>query len=1266
MTHLLDISGDDVAELDDSNLRTLVGMLCEADLTKRGLPLTAVTWGGHQNARDGGLDVRVLLNDCSIQGFVPRSNTGFQVKHSDMPAGAIIGEMRPEGVLRVLIKDLAEQGGAYVIVSAQGSTSETALQKRIEAMRSALANEPNAERLFLDFYDRNRLATWVRENPSVVPWLRDKIHRPLRGWYAYGAWPSCPPLDGEYLVDAKCRIRDQRIPHEEAFSISDGLDRIRAVLASQGSVVRLVGLSGTGKTRFVQALFDARVGHDALPSTLAFYCDFGHEPLPSPAELIQQLKRKGSEAFVVVDNCPREVHRSLTDHCKTSGGAVSLLTVEFDVADDLPEETQVFRLESASDEVIEKLLLQRMSNLSDVDRQRIVEFSGGNARIALALGGSVKQGDSIFRLADRDLFKRLFEQGQGSSETLLRTGEVASLVYSFNADTSNPSKPELEALANIAGMPIDEFYRNVKTLQDRDLIQRRGIWRALLPQALADKLARQALESIFRSNLDEALFGGSCDRLVTSFTRRLGYLHDSEAAQSIVRDWLAVGGMLGTFGSSYFNSATRFENIAPVIPDLTLATMERWINGPDGESVLDVKTPHRDIYVRVLTSVAYDPNLFLRAAWLLALFAVREPPDQRHNGARRSLGQLFRIFSSGTHASLEQRMILVTKLTQTDIVSFRNLALDLRDEMLSSGSFRSFSSHGFGSRSRDYGWFPETEDQATAWYSIVLQEVSALATSTSSLAVGAQSLLAKRFQKLWHQGMYRQLEQVVITIVEHIFWPEGWLAALKTLRQSDDSMPAQEKELLREIVSQLQPKNSFQSARVYIFSQPWSNLDVADDLEVATSGQQALDSQEAAYKQTIELGQELSISTAVDELLPDLMSPKAFRAMSFSRGLALGTTDMKLLWTKLVRAFEGADPASRNCAALVGFLQGGAARDIALTNELLNDVAAHPILREWLPILQVETSLAEPGLARLEQALFTGAARASAFYSLIPGERSDQIAPDRLNRIIIGIAKLSIGFPVAAQILYVRLLRDKQKKINHPLEIVTCGRDFLRLCDFLDADQMLDHYLAEIAKECLFQPEAAGVARELCVKFIDSENMPGSAYYLYDGFLSTLFQLQPFECLDVFFGEGITDRLQRILMLRSLRKGIFNALPIDVILEWARRDSQTRFPIIASGLDPLKPMEGISAPDWSDTALTVLEEAPNKLKVLEAFASQFVPMSWRGSLAGILENRRALLTRFFDSTDARESAWAREQDARLASIAEQERIRENKRDVRFE
>jgi hypothetical protein len=76
---MLEINGDDIALLKDEDLRALGGRLCESELRNRGISPSCVTWGGDQNAGDGGVDVRVSLPpQVEAAGFIPRSETGSE------------------------------------------------------------------------------------------------------------------------------------------------------------------------------------------------------------------------------------------------------------------------------------------------------------------------------------------------------------------------------------------------------------------------------------------------------------------------------------------------------------------------------------------------------------------------------------------------------------------------------------------------------------------------------------------------------------------------------------------------------------------------------------------------------------------------------------------------------------------------------------------------------------------------------------------------------------------------------------------------------------------------------------------------------------------------------------------------------------------------------------------------------------------------------------------------------------------------------------
>jgi hypothetical protein len=145
-----------------------------------------------------------LPTGTTVDGFIPRGDTGFQVKKPDMPRSAILAEMRPkaDGALRAVIADLAKASGAYIIVSGSASTSDVALTNRRTAMAEAVSKCCDSSKLMLDFYDRSRIATWVREHAGLVTWVRSKIGKAIPGWRAYESWSYRPEgADATYLVD---------------------------------------------------------------------------------------------------------------------------------------------------------------------------------------------------------------------------------------------------------------------------------------------------------------------------------------------------------------------------------------------------------------------------------------------------------------------------------------------------------------------------------------------------------------------------------------------------------------------------------------------------------------------------------------------------------------------------------------------------------------------------------------------------------------------------------------------------------------------------------------------------------------------------------------------------------------------------------------------------------------------------------------------------------------------------------------------------------
>lgn len=1260
---MFDIGPDEVALLNDIDLRELVGRLCEAELACRGLSTAAVTWGGNQTAADGGLDVRVSLPiGAHVDGYIPRFSTGFQVKTPDMPRAAIIAEMRPGGAIRPVIQELADEAAAYVIVSSHGSAADIALRNRRNALREALTGVANAAQLHTDFYDRTRLASWVRQHPGLITWVKERVGRALVGWRPYGPWSGAAEgVEAEYLLDDKLRLHLGGQRDTNAQPIADAIDELRDELAQPRKMVRLVGLSGVGKTRFVQALFDARIGSRPLPSSLAVYTNLSDNPDPQPTGLASDLIANRTRAVLIVDNCPPDLHRRLSELCAASGSMVSVLTVEYDVRDDQPEGTQVVTLETSSPELIEELIRRRFPHVSEVDARTISEASGGNARIAIALAGTVEQSETVGGLSDDELFHRLFRQRHDPNDALLLAAQACSLVYSFEGEALAGDDAELPRLAVLADQTPREVYRHVGELLRRDLVQQRSVWRAVLPHAIANRLAARALEDTPYDLIDQQLVTGGTDRLARSFSRRLAFLHEHPLAIAIVERWLAPGGLLGDTTALNDLGRAMFENVAPVSPGTALAALER-TSGGDPEVAGIILRQHRFL----LRSLAYDSLLFERCASLLALAATQSSDERESKEASDTFVSLFTIYLSGTHATIEQRLRVIERLLRSGEVRQRSLGLAALDEVLEATHFSSFHRFEFGGRSRDYGYGPRCDEDVTRWYCAALALIERLAFTEEVLKPNLGSLLARNFRGLWtFAHMFDDLEGLSRRFAADGFWRDGWAACQQTMRFDRDQLAPDSLSRLSALEAVLRPSNLSERVRAVVLGGWSGGLDLEDiDLEGDTTSEY-----ERLEAIATELGAAVSANEAIfADLLPDLLRG-GNRAWAFGRGLAGAVENSRATWSRLVRGLEQIPPEDRNVQVLRGLLAELWEQDRDLAQDLLDAALDQPILIPFVPVLHSAVQLDARGVERLKQALNSGQVPVWMYRNLALDRTTDHLAAADLRDLLLLIADQPEGFEVAVNVLSMRLFSDRSTQRQHEPELLEAGRELLRRISFRKGNQRGDRELARVVQACLNGPEAALLAAEVAGRL----RRAVAAYETYsfdnDDLLKALLAVQPKAVLDALF-EGDDQQQRAGIGVFDHRSNPADGISCEDLIAWCDQDRERRYPLAASFVTFAHRPEESGPKVWSEQAKALLAYAPDPRSVLAVFVKRFRPTGWSGSRAAVMEANTRLLDSLEMDVSASLMPIAIDAKAQLAQEVTRERewetARDRERDERFE
>ncbi|MGJ4931566.1 hypothetical protein ACQR1I_31830 [Bradyrhizobium sp. HKCCYLS2038] len=1243
--------------------------------------------GAIKRPKDGGLDVRVAVPaGSSIHGFIPKPQTGFQVKAQDMPRGEILDEMKPKParVLRPSIVELADMDGAYIIVSSKGSVAETALNDRRAAMAEALAGTSAAGKLVLDFYDRSRMATWVRDHAGIIPWVREKIGKAVPGWKSFGSWSLAPQgSESSYLFDEHARIRTGDKDEGDGIPAIDGVNKIREVLSKPGRVVRLAGLSGVGKTRLAEALFDPSVGDAALDPSHAIYTNVADEPNPPPVGLASDLNANETRAILVVDNCPPELHRTLSEIARTKGASISVITIEYDIRDDQPEGTDVFRLDTSSIELIEKLVVRRYPDLSQVDARTIAVFSDGNARVALALASCIEKTERVAELSDEELFKRLFQQRHNSDPSLLLVAQACSLVYSLEGETLDGDKAELPVLGQLVGKTADEVYQGVAELRRRDLVQARAQWRAVLPHAIANRLAKMALQNIPPARVASFLVDSASERLLRSFSRRLGYLDDSKQAKAIVESWLASGGLLGDVSDLNELGRAIFANIAPVAPEAVLTAIERTVAPGDEETLNRCKH-----FVRLLRSLAYEPAFYDRAIAVLIKFAALTPESENDSDANKVVASLFYIVLSGTHAPIDMRIKIARRLLLSEDEKERAVGIGAFEALLKTDHFMSSYDFDFGARSRDHGYHPANGGEVRSWFDATLNLARSVALSNSPVASVVKKAISQEFQDLWgRSGQAEQLDQLVRDLAGATFWRDGWVAAREARRLDGSAMPPELRKRLTELEEYLRPKDLANRVRGLVCGQRGGALDLEDfedeeeetaDLSATAAPRKPRESYDVRAARAAAAIRELARDVAVDEnafraLLPELMNGNDKERM-FGEALAEAAEVPRAMWDEIVKQYGAVKNASLTLVG--GFLQGLLKSDQTLGNVILDEALSSTTLGKSFPLLQTSAAIDGPALGRLHKSLDLGQAPIETFNSLAYGRACENVPGPEFRDLLLAISRKPGGIPVALEIIAMRLHSDAEAKRPPASEVREAGRRILHHFEFQRTTGRAhreDHELGMVVRGTLSGPEGASVARGLSRKLIDATSRHDVRAYDNDDLMNGLLRVHSTEVLDELFSGTPAEIKRSISFFQNLsrhRQNVFDGVTDEAILRWCDREPVLRYPLMAAVAILFSGNEENAATEWRPLVGELLRKAPDPTLVMNEIVQRLYPSSWSGSLATVLEKRQKLLNALPGTTTPGLASAVQAANERLQKTIDAERLSErnedNERNSRFE
>ncbi len=775
---------------------------------------------------------------------------------------------------------------------------------------------------------------------------------------------------------------------------------------------------------------------------------------------------------------------------------------------------------------------------------------------------------------------------------------------------------------------------------ERHIVQKRAHWRAILPHAIANRLAASALDSIHIDELRATFEAPDRKRLLMSFSHRLGLLHDHPVAQEIVEAWLQPEGMLGKIAELNDISSRILGYIGPVAPEALLNRIEAVLSSSDFKSMEPGHNPQRRSILHLLQLMAYEPQAFERCARLLIRMAEDEADNNDLDSARNIVPRFFQAYLSGTHASLSQRIALMNECIASSIISRRSLGLKMLSTALDGPTWSGFGVGEFGARPRDYGYEPNY-DELVEWRSAFIDVIIQLAASgDAELERPARSILADKFRAIWFQEAMRdKLVDAARTLNAFSTWEEGWKAVRSTIyfdytkhSDGDDVEPVPDN--LAALEKELEPIELISTIKTYVLSTNHDYWALDADYDHEDSNKYTAAGKRLEAK-ALQLGHDFALSNHVIEKLgAKLFSIEGmpFRA-TFGRGLARGAHDLRVGWQRLVEQIEKQPDANKDFGVIGGFIEEVDSVDPSLAQKFLDQCVQHPELKKVLVSLHPWGKFTVNDLDRCMKHLDDPDILPYMYEPILWQEQYANLPRIRVLDLAGRLLSKISGDNVILYALSMRL-HGKDELAD------TLGADF-RLIGLAAAIQRIknsdrsrrgtiDFDMERVINAALrFDGNEAKKIEWLDAIFSVVDDFYG---YMFDfeKTIETTASLMPEAFLNHIY-EGTEEQLQRrqfFIGRGGLHTRPLAKINISVLIAWCHaRNDPSVWPAIAGGIALWSKNNEQTVMNLHEAAIKLLEASPEPLVVLESFAERITPSSWSGSLASIMQARaRAIST----------------------------------------
>ncbi len=647
------------------------------------------------NVADGGVDASFAESE-SENKLLRSAPTRFQVKTGEfkpwhpsiIDAELFNGKERCLESLGSEVRSTLEEGGRYVLVCFGIDLNETQGKKALKNLRAAFS-ECGFPKADVDVWGQSELVGLFEQFPSLC--LR------LKGMFQHGF-----RIHQSWAQDEDMRPIVHHGPETQQL-ITELREKLRS---GEVKHLRFVGEPGVGKTRLALELTKA----DDLSPVTIYIKDAG---TITRSSFLNELIQFDAHQFVllVVDECSKKDSAELWNMIKSNANRIRILTIDNSPDNSTGEGYQVEEIQKVHNEQI--IMILEDYDLGKIDAQRWSRFCQGCPRVAHVLGDNLRMNPSelLKSPATTDVWDR-FITGQDDSDPDRVQNRKLVLRYVALFEMfgfQSPVEDEAKFIADLAGIPWQQFQDTISDLKGRKIIQ--GVRTLYITPRLLHVYLNHEFWQVHGGSFD---ITDTMERLSPHmrhwFIKMLKYAHDSRPALEAIKRLL---GPRGLFHQSPLENnqehGSLIMSLAEAAPNETLRCLERVFSGFTLDELKALTEPRQRI-VWALERIAVWKDSFEGAVMLLLRLAEAENANNSNNAT----GTFIQLFSlrpgiAATQADQHQRLSVLKEVLDSPSSETRQLGLAACKSALDTyGHCRTMGPEHQGLRATIPFWMPST------------------------------------------------------------------------------------------------------------------------------------------------------------------------------------------------------------------------------------------------------------------------------------------------------------------------------------------------------------------------------------------------------------------------------------------------------------------------------------------------------------------------------------------------------------------------------